>query len=109
MGVCIVLDMRVIKRSVLLEFGKDHSQARTPLYHWYHVVKVGKWEGSADLKRVFGNTIDFIAHNRVVFDIKGNDYRLIAEINYRRQLVFIRFVGTHAEYDKVDAETVKIY
>ncbi len=101
--------MRVIKRSVLLKFGEDHPQARGPLDHWYQLAKEGKWEGSADIKRLFGNTVDFVAHNRVVFDIKGNDYRLIGEINYRRQVVFIRFLGTHAEYDKVDAETVKIY
>jgi mRNA interferase HigB len=101
--------MRVIKRSVLLEFGKDHPQARVPLDHWYHVVKDGTWEGPADVKRTFGNTVDFVAHNRAVFDIKGNDYRLIAEINYRRRVLFIRFVGTHAEYDKVDAEEVKLY
>ena len=101
--------MRVIKRSVLLEFGEDHSQARVPLAHWYHIVKEGKWERPADVKRIFGNTVDFAANDRAVFDIKGNTYRLIAEINYRRQIVFIRFLGTHAEYDKVDAETVKLY
>jgi len=101
--------MRVIKRSVLLEFGKDHPQARVPLAHWYHIVKEGKWESPAEVKRIFGNTVDFVANDRAVFDIKGNTYRLVAEINYRRQIVFIRFLGTHAEYDKVDAETVKLY
>ncbi len=100
--------MRVIKRSVLLGFAKNHSQASGPLDHWYHMVKEGKWQGPADVKRIFGNGVDFVGNNRAVFDIKGNDYRLVGEINYRRQAVFIRFLGTHAEYDKIDAQTVKI-
>ena len=101
--------MRVIKRRVLQEFGEAHAQARVPLEHWYQLVKAGEWQNTVDLKRVFGTSVDFVANNRVVFDIKGNDYRLIAEINYRRQIMFIRFLGTHAEYDKVDADTVKLY
>ncbi len=109
MGVNIISHMRVIKRSVLLEFGEDHPQARSPLEHWYQLVKDGEWEGPADLKRVFGTAVDFVANNRAVFDIKGNDFRLIAEINYRRKAVFIRFIGTHKEYDKVDAATVKLF
>lgn len=101
--------MRVIKRRVLLDFGETHPQARVPLEHWYQLVKAGEWQNNVDVKRVFGTSVDFVAHNRVVFGIKGNDYRLIAEINYRRQIVFMRFLGTHAEYDKVDADTVKLH
>jgi mRNA interferase HigB len=101
--------MRVIKRRVLLDFGETHPQARVPLEHWYQLVRNGEWQNTAAVKTVFGTSVDFVANNRAVFDIKGNDYRLIGEINYRRQVVFIRFLGTHAEYDKVDAETVKIY
>jgi mRNA interferase HigB len=109
MGVDIISGMRVIKRSVLLDFGEDHRQARGPLEHWYHVVKEAEWEGPADVKRTFGTTVDFVGQNRAIFDIKGNDFRLIGEINYRRQAVYIRFLGTHTEYDKVDAATVKLY
>ncbi len=101
--------MRIIKRRVLQEFGEDHAQARVPLENWYQLVKNGEWENTAHVKRVFGTAVDFVANNRAVFDIKGNDYRLIAEINYQRQVVFIRFLGTHAEYDKVDADTIKLY
>ncbi|MFH1115797.1 MAG: type II toxin-antitoxin system HigB family toxin [Pseudomonadota bacterium] len=101
--------MRVIKRSVLLEFGKNHPQARVPLDHWYQLVRKGDWQNTVAVKTVFGTSVDFVAHNRAVFDIKGNQYRLIAEINYRRRIVFIRFLGTHAEYDKVDADAVKRY
>jgi len=92
--------MRVIERSVLLKFGEDHPQARGPLDHWYHIVKEGKWQGPMGVRRIFGNTVDFVASNRAVLNVKGNDYRLIAEINYRRQVVFIRFLGAHAEYGK---------
>jgi mRNA interferase HigB len=101
--------MRVIKRKALVEFGETHPQARRPLLNWYHPVKDGKWENTVDLKGVFGSTVDFVGNNRVVFDIKGDSYRLIAEINYRRRAVFIRFLGTHEEYDEVDAKTVKQY
>jgi len=107
--VAIIDKMRVIKRSVLVEFGKRHPRASGSLNHWYQLAKAVAWEGPAQVRMIFGNTVDFIANNRAVFDIKGNDYRLIGEINYRRRAVYIRFLGTHSEYDKVDAETVKLY
>jgi len=99
----------VIKRKVLKDFWERHPQAREPLEHWFHLVKAGRWQDTAHVKLVFGASVDFVAHNRAIFDIKGNDYRLIAEINYRRQIVFIRFLGTHKEYEKVTAATVKRY
>jgi mRNA interferase HigB len=105
----MISSMRVVKRRVLLEFGETHPQARVPLDHWYHLVKHGRWSNTADVRRVFGNAVDFLANYRAIFDIKVNHYRLIAEINCRRQAVYIRFLGTHAEYDKVDAATVKLY
>jgi mRNA interferase HigB len=101
--------MRIIKRSVIREFGARHPQARNALDHWYQIVRKAEWLGTADIKRDFGNSVDFVMNNRAVFDVKGNDYRLIAEINYRRQAVFIRFMGTHAEYSKINADTVKIH
>ena len=101
--------MRIIKRKVLTEFGENHADTRGPLETWYHLTKAGMWEGPADVKRDFGISVDFVANNRAVFDIKGNDYRLIGEINYRAKAVYIRFLGTHAEYDRVDAATVKLY
>lgn len=101
--------MRVIKRKVLKDFYELHPQARHPLEHWLQLVKFGQWENTADVKGDFGSTVDFLANNRAVFDIKGNDYRLIAELNYKRKIVFIRFLGTHKEYEKVDATRVKRY
>jgi mRNA interferase HigB len=101
--------MRVIKRKTLVEFGERHPQARGPLGHWYELVKAGDWQGPADVKRVFGACVDFVGNNRAAFDIKGNDYRLITEINYHTRVIYIRFLGTHAEYDKIDAATVRLY
>jgi mRNA interferase HigB len=64
-------------------------------------------QNPADVKRDFGAGIDFVTNSRAIFNIKGNDYRLIAELNYRKRAVFIRFLGTHSEYDRVNAATVK--
>lgn len=104
-----MIGMKVVKRKVLLDFGDAYPEARSSLEHWYHLTRGGKWQGPSDVKQVFGISVDFVGNNRAVFDIKGNHFRLIAEINYRRQAVFIRFLDTHKEYDKVDAGTVKRY
>jgi len=101
--------MKIIKRQVLVDFGKIYPQSRSSLQHWYQLTRRGRWETPADVKQVFGSAVDFVGNERVVFDIKGNDFRLIAEINYRRQAVFIRFLDTHEEYDRVDASTVRRY
>jgi mRNA interferase HigB len=101
--------MRVVSPKVLREFGEKHPDAGRALEHWTALVKAGNWESSADVKRTFGGSVDFVPNNRAIFDIKGNDYRMIVEINFRRRAVFVRFLGTHSEYDRVDAATVKMY
>jgi mRNA interferase HigB len=101
--------MQIIKRAVIEDFSKRHPDARRPLEHWYRLTRSGNWQNTTDTKVVFGVSVDFLAQNRVVFDIQGNDYRLIAEINYRTHALYIRFLDTHVEYDKVDAATVKVY
>lgn len=65
-----------------------------------------EWKGPADIKEQFGTNVDFVADDRVVFDIAGDKYRLIAHVSYTFKRVLIKFVGTHAEYDKIDAEKV---
>jgi mRNA interferase HigB len=98
--------LRVFNRSTLVAFWKRHRDAENPLRLWFAVVAKAQWNGPADVRRVFG-TADFIAGNRVVFDIKGNSFRLVAQIKYAPLcIVCIRFIGTHAEYDRIDAGKV---
>lgn len=94
--------MRVIALSALREFWNKHGQAETPLQSWYAEACRADWKTPADIKAIHKNA-SFLAGNRVVFNIKGNDYRLIVVAHYNRGILFVRFVGTHAEYDAIDA------
>jgi mRNA interferase HigB len=82
------------------------SRAERPLRAWYAVVEKADWSGPADLKRMFGTTVDFVGDNRAIFDLGGNKYRLVVHIAYQHKRVLVKFIGTHAEYDKIDPETV---
>ena len=73
---------------------------------WYEVACQARWCSPADVKAQFGNA-SIVGNNRVVFNIKGNDYRLIVAVAYRFQAIYIKFIGTHTEYDRVDAATVE--
>lgn len=97
--------MRVIARKTLREFYESHADAKSPLEAWFHETLAAKWAGPQDIKQRFPSA-DILLGNRVVFNIKGNRYRLIVNIHYNTGIVFVRFVGTHAEYDKVDAATI---
>jgi mRNA interferase HigB len=97
--------MRIIKRKTLLDFAFKHPPARQPLLAWYAEVEKANWEKPNDIKTTF-RTADIINSKRVVFNIKGNDYRLVADVEYRIGLVFIVRVMTHAQYDKVDVTTI---
>ena len=99
--------MRVIARRTLRQFwesprGKD---ARAALQDWHARVVDADWAQPADVKRQYGDA-SILKGGRVVFNIAGNRYRLVAWINYPYRLVYVRFVGTHAEYDDIDAETI---
>jgi mRNA interferase HigB len=96
----------VIARKALRAFWKQHPQAETPLSTWYHIVSKGDWDSPTDLKKAFGINVDFLGDNRVVFDIGGNKYRLVVRFAYKFKSALIKFVGTHDEYDRIDAETV---
>jgi mRNA interferase HigB len=100
--------MNIYNRTTLVDYWRKHSDARTALELWYHDVKSLKWQKPNDIKKDY-STADIIPNNRVVFDIKGNKYRLVAEINYQKGWLFIKFVGTHSEYDKIDATTINKY
>jgi len=82
------------------------TTAERPLRAWYAMVNQAQWNGPADVKTLFGRTVDFVRDNRVIFDIGGNKFRLVAHISYDFKRVLIKFVGTHADYDRIDPETV---
>jgi len=90
---------------VLRAFWEKHPDARQPLQAWYADVKRANWKTPGDIQRVYRNA-SFIANDRVVFNIKGNRYRLIVAVQYPFGIVYIRFVGTHREYDRIDAATI---
>ena len=98
--------MKVIAVSTLKRFWARHPDSEQPLKAWYDEAKHASWTTPQDIKDHYAST-SFVANNRVVFNIKGNDYRLIVAIAYRFGAVYIKFVGTHAEYDRVETATVE--
>jgi mRNA interferase HigB len=97
--------MRIIAKKRLRDFWEEYSDAEEPLLAWYREVQQQDWDTPAKVKQKYGNA-SIVADNRVVFNIKGNDYRLVVKINYAYRVVYIRFVGTHAQYDEIDVEEV---
>ena len=83
-----------------------HPQAEVALRAWYASVSRAEWSGPAQVKAEFGANVDFLGDNRLVFDIGGNKFRLIVHVAYGFRRVLIKFVGTHAEYDRIDARTI---
>ncbi|MBN8685241.1 MAG: type II toxin-antitoxin system HigB family toxin [Chitinophagales bacterium] len=97
--------MVVIAKPILRDFGVIHPDAIQALDFWYSTVKNAKWNSVNDLRKTFNN-VDYVGNDRFVFNIKGNHYRLIAMIFFDIRTVYIRFVGTHSEYDEIDASTI---
>ncbi len=97
--------MRIIAKRALREFWGLHPDSEDPLLAWYREVEKEDWDTPAKVKEKY-RTASVIGDKRVVFNIKGNDYRLVVKINYPYRIVYIRFVGPHAEYDRIDAEEV---
>jgi mRNA interferase HigB len=97
--------MRILSRSTLRNFWETHPDAEEELKTWYFEASHADWQSPLDVKTSRRNA-SIIANDRVVFNIKGNTYRLIVLVRYDIGIIFIRFIGTHAEYDKVDAETI---
>jgi mRNA interferase HigB len=98
--------MKVIAVSTLRRFWTRHPDAEQPLKAWYDEARHASWKSPKDIKVRYASA-SFVGRNRVVFNIKGNDYRLIVAVAYRFQASYIKFVGTHAEYDRIDAVTVE--
>ena len=98
--------MKVIAVGTLRVFWERHPDAEQPLKAWYDEAKHAVWRTPQDIRQRYASA-SFVGHNRVVFNIKGNDYRLIVAVAYRFQAIYIKFIGTHTEYDRVDAATVE--
>ena len=97
--------MNVISKRTLVEFYEKHPQSKTPLEVWHFDTRKAAWKTPDDIKKVYSNA-SFLEDNRVVFNIKGNDYRLIVHIDYLRKIVRVKFIGTHAEYDKINTKEI---
>ena len=97
--------MRIIAKRTLREFWERHADAKEPLLAWYREVGKEDWDTPAKVKEKY-RSASIVGDNRVVFNIKGNNYRLVARINYPGRIVHVRFVGTHTKYDAVDVKEV---
>ena len=97
--------MRIISKKPLREFWEEHADAKASLQAWYEDAQRSEWRTPSDIKRSYRNA-SIIGDNRVIFNIKGNDYRLVVKVHYDRGIVYVRFIGTHREYDSIDAERI---
>jgi len=95
----------IISKPRLREFWEIHSNSEGALKAWYAEAKAANWQSPADIKAQYGSA-SILKNSRVVFNICGNKYRLIVKINFPASFVYVRFIGTHKEYDAIDAETV---
>ena len=100
--------MNIHNKGSLRDFWIKHSQSKRPLEFWYADVLSKDWKRPADVKKDYASA-SIIGNNRIVFNIKGNDFRLIVEFNYQKGWAFVKFIGTHAEYDRVDADKVNMF
>ena len=98
--------MVIIKKSALNSFGANYPDAIPALNEWYAKVKSADWRNHAELKTTF-LTADYITNERYVFNIKGNHYRIVVRIRFSSRTVFIKFIGTHKAYDKIDPATIQ--
>ena len=97
--------MHVIARKSLREFWARHPDSEQALQSWFHEVENAEWKDSSAIRRHY-RSASIISAERVVFNIYGNKYRLVVRINYASQTVFIRFIGTHKEYDRIEVDTI---
>ncbi|MCD4774177.1 MAG: type II toxin-antitoxin system HigB family toxin [Bacteroidales bacterium] len=96
---------RIIAKKTLRKYWEKHPECEQYLKTWYETARTSNWKSPNEIKKTYANA-SILRDNRVVFNIKGNYFRLIVKFNYERQWAFIRFIGTHAEYDKINAETI---
>lgn len=104
-GALYNVHMRIIALKTLRLFWEQHPDAQQALQAWYRDAKRATWNTPADIKNVYRNA-SIVGHNRVVFNIRGNQYRLVVAVNYPQGIAYIRFIGTHQDYDKIDVATI---
>lgn len=97
--------MHVISRKAIREFWGEHPDAEQPLKAWFAEAKIASWTQPADVKAKYGSA-SILQGGRVVFNIAGNKFRLVVQINYEHFTVYVRYVGTHKDYDKIDAQSI---
>lgn len=99
--------MRVIALKNLRDFSLRHSDAGPALRAWTEEARQASWKTPQDIKKRYASA-SFLGHNRVVFNLKGNEYRLVVAVAYRFEAIYVKFIGTHAQYDAIDAATVEM-
>ncbi len=97
--------MRIIAKKILRNFWEVHPTSEQQLKAWYQETSKAEWSNPNDIKKEYP-VASILPNNRIVFNIKGNHFRLIVKINYEYKIIWIRFIGTHAEYDKINAKTI---
>ena len=97
--------MLIITKKKLIEFYEREPKAKESLLKWYHKTEFSDWSNLSDIKETF-NTVDYAGNDRYVFDIGGNKYRLVAMIHFSTRTLYIKFIGTHKQYDKTDCKTI---
>lgn len=97
--------MRVIAKKILRDFWQKHTDCEQQLKAWFQEAERAEWSNPNEIKLAYPSA-SILTENRVVFNIKGNNYRLIVKVNYDYQMIWIRFIGTHAQYDKVNANEI---
>ena len=97
--------MVIISKRKLIEFYDQEPKAKEPLLKWYHQTEMGDWNNLSEIKETF-NTAEYVGNDRYVFNIGGNKYRLVSMIHFSTRTLYIRFTGTHKQYDKIDCKTI---
>ena len=97
--------MRIISKKILRDFWSAHADSEQQLKSWFQEISNAEWKNPNEVKKEYPSA-SILNDNRIVFNIKGNSYRLIVRINYNYQMIWIRFIGTHAEYDKINANEI---
>jgi mRNA interferase HigB len=103
LGTYYIINVRILNRETLVDFYSVHKETKSQLEAWYYEVKNSNWRNPIDVKEKYG-TASIVGGNKVVFNIKGNKYRLVTKINYQMKTVYIKFIGTHKDYDKINVE-----